>query len=145
MEEKFELLQHVYQDSSMGVFTLTTLLKDLKEKDNKLKKIIEDILKNYNHYMDESKELLKKSKIIPKEEGFMAKMGASMGIHKEVNQDNSDASIADMLIQGISMGSLEIEKKLKAYEKEVDKKHKELANNFLKFQQETIEQLKKYL
>lgn len=68
-----------------------------------------------------------------------------MGINKEVKADNSDAAIADMLIKGISTGSVEIEKKLKAYEKEVDKEHKKLAHDYLKFQEKAIDHLKKYL
>lgn len=145
MKEENELLQHIHQDATMGVFTLTKLLEDLKEKDNKLKGGIEEILKSYEHFVKISRELLEKKKINPQEEGMMAKMGATMGIHKEVKNDNSDASIAEMLIQGISMGSIEMEKKIKAYEKEIDKEYKKLAEEFLKFQQKTIEKLKAYL
>lgn len=39
-------------------------------------------------------------------------MAASMGIGKEVRSDNSDSSIADMLIKGISMGTLDMQKKI---------------------------------
>ena len=35
---------------------------------------------------------------------------------KEVKKDNSDAAIADMLIKGVSMGSIEMEKKIKQIE-----------------------------
>ena len=68
-----------------------------------------------------------------------------MGIKKEVINDNSDASMAEMLIQGISMGSLEMQKKIKAYEKKIDEETLKLAKSFLKFQENAIEKLKKYL
>ena len=145
MKTENELLQHIYQDASMATFTLTKLLENLKEKDNKIKDATEDILKEYEQFAKTSKQLLQEQKIIPQEESMMAKMGASMGIKKEVINDNSDASMAEMLIQGISMGSLEIQKKIKAYEKKVDEETLKLAKSFLKFQENAIEKLKKYL
>ncbi len=145
MKTENELLQHIYQDASMATFTLTKLLENLKEKDNKIKDATEDILKEYEQFAKTSKQLLQEQKIIPQEESMMAKMGASMGIKKEVINDNSDASMAEMLIQGISMGSLEMQKKIKAYEKKIDEETLKLAKSFLKFQENAIEKLKKYL
>ena len=72
-------------------------------------------------------------------------MGATKGIKKEVISDNSDASIADMLIKGMSMGVLDIEKKLSQYDEIANKKTIKLAEDFLEFQQESISKLKKYL
>lgn len=145
MKTENELLQHIYQDASMATFTLTKLLENLKEKDNKIKDATEDILKEYEQFAKTSKQLLQEQKIIPQEESMMAKMGASMGIKKEVINDNSDASMAEMLIQGISMGSLEMQKEIKAYEKKVDEETLKLAKSFLKFQENAIEKLKNYL
>ena len=145
MKTENELLQHIYQDASMATFTLTKLLENLKEKDNKIKDATEDILKEYEQFAKTSKQLLQEQKIIPQEESMMAKMGASMGIKKEVINDNSDASMAEMLIQGTSMGSLEMQKKIKAYEKKIDEETLKLAKSFLKFQENAIEKLKKYL
>ena len=145
MKTENELLQHIYQNASMATFTLTKLLENLKEKDNKIKDATEDILKEYEQFAKTSKQLLQEQKIIPQEESMMAKMGASMGIKKEVINDNSDASMAEMLIQGISIGSLEMQKKIKSYEKKVDEETLKLAKSFLKFQENAIEKLKKYL
>lgn len=145
MKEEFELVEHIHKDASMAVYTLEKLLKNLQERDNKIKGFVEEILQKYEEYVKVSKEELEKNNIVPTEEGIIAKMMSSMGISKEVKEDNSDASIADMLIKGISMGSIEMEKKIKDYDKEVDKNHLKLAKDFLKFQEKTINELKKYL
>ena len=79
------------------------------------------------------------------EENAISKLMASMGIQKEVKGDNSDAAMAEMLIQGISMGSIEMEKQVKNYKDRVDKDDMKLAKKFLKFQEKAIEELKKYL
>ena len=103
MNENFELVEYMYQDSEMATETLTETLKDLNGKENKIKPVIEDILKGYERYLEECTKILKSNGIELKSNGFMAKMGATIGIKKEIREDNSDASIADMLIKGISM------------------------------------------
>lgn len=145
MNENIELLKHIYQDAEMAAYTLTQTLTDLKEKDNKIKSGIEDILKGYERYKKDSKKAIEQLGEEPEEKGFMSKMGASMGINKEVKSDNSDSSIADMLIKGISMGSIDMEKKISVYEDQVDKEYLNLAKDFKKFQEENMKALKKYL
>lgn len=145
MNESFELLEHIYKDSEMSVYTLSDLLDKLKEKDNKIKGSIEDILHKYEEFLKISKAKLEDHGISLSHNSMSAKMGASMGISREVKHDNSDSSMADMLIQGISMGSIDMEKRIKNYKDEVSKEEIKLAKEFLKFQQESIEKLKEYL
>lgn len=143
--ENVELYKHIYHDSEMSIFSLSKLLEELKEKDNKIKKVVEEILKGYDRYYDEVKEILKDGEEHLEKNGLMAKMGASMGIKQEVKSDNSDASIADMLIKGISMGTIDMEKKINNYKEEADKKELKFAQDFLEFQQDAITGLKKFL
>ena len=145
MDEKLELVVHIHKDASMGAYTTKTLMEDLKDKDNKIKGYVEEIHKKYQEFADESKNILIDNGVNPEEDGLITKMMSSMGIKKEVKADNSDSSISDMLIQGISMGSIEMEKKVKAYSDKAEKEYVKLAKNFLKFQEKTIDELKKYL
>ncbi len=142
MEEK-ELVEHIYKDASMGSYTCMQLLTDLKNKDNKIKNDLENILKEYQDFEKKAKKYLKTE--MPLEESFMTKFMAKRGIKKEVTKDNSDSAIAKMLIEGLTMGSLEIESKIKDYEKKVESDTLKLAKDFLKFQEQEIETLKKYL
>lgn len=145
MKEKNELLLHIYKDCDMSITTLEKLLKELVHKDNKIKDAVEDILKEYEKFLKDAKKMLKKENVELEKNGIMTKMMATMGVSKEVNADNSDASMADMLIKGITMGTVDMEKKIHQYENEVDKKDLKFANEFLKFQQNSINKLKKYL
>ncbi len=145
MSENIELYKHILKDCDMAKYTITLLLADLKQKDNKIKRAVEDILLKYNQFYDETKEYLLKHNATLAENGLLSKMGAGMGIKKEVKNDNSDSSIAEMLIQGISMGSLDMEKKLSTYEKDVDKDQLKFAKEFLKFQEYAINELKRFL
>lgn len=145
MNENCELVLHIYKDAEMSAYTLTRLLRDLKDKDNKIKKTLEDILKEYEEWKNNTKKYLKKNDAEISENGMMAKMMASMGINKEVKSDNSDSAIADMIIKGISTGTVDMEKKIKQYKDEANEKELELAENFLKFQEKSINILKEYL
>ena len=145
MNEKIELYKHIYQDSEMSLSSLCELKKDLKDKDNKIKDILDDIISGFTEYKKHSKKILEKNKCELEETPFMGKMMANMGIKKEVISDNSDSHMADLLIQGISMGSINMEKKIDDYKDIVPGKDIRYAKKFLKFEQEKIEELKKYL
>lgn len=145
MDVNTELLEYIYQSSEMGVVSLTNLLKDINGKENKLKPIISDELSKYEKYQKESKKLLAKNKAEIKENSMMTKMMSKMGISKEVKKDNSDAAIAHMVIEGFTMGVVDMETKIKNFKKDADKKVLKLAEDYLEFQQEEIEKLKKYL
>ena len=145
MKENHELILHIYQDAEMACFTISKLLTDLKEKDNKIKKTVESVLKEYEEWKRKTKKYLKESNAEISENGMMAKMMAGMSIKKEVNSDNSDSAIADLLIQGVQMGTLSMEKKLKQYEGDADRHEISLAKDFLKFQEKTINVFKEYL
>ena len=102
MNENVELLEVIYQNADMGCKSLTDLLNDLKDKDNKIKTIVSEEVKGYEKFVKESEKLLKKFKTTPEGKGMMAQMMAKMGINKEVRKDNSDSAIAEMIIEGFT-------------------------------------------
>ena len=145
MKTENELILHIYESSQMGIEAINNLLNELKNKENKIKKILEDELKEYEKFYKSSEKLLKKEKIELKEKGKMAKMMAKIGIKKEVLSDNSDSKIAQMLTQGLTMGFTQIAAKIDSYKDVISKNHMELAKNYKKFQENSIEKLKSYL
>ena len=145
MNENLELLEYIYKSSSMGVESLTNLLKELNDKENKLKSIISDELSLYEKFSKKSKKLLKKNNGKVEGNSLMTKIMSKQGIKMEVKKDNSDASVAHLIIQGLTMGVVDIESKIKNLDEKVDKDILNLGKDFLKFQQEEIEKLTKYL
>ena len=145
MNENMELLNFVYENAEMGVHKLNNLSDILRKKDNKIKGLIEDELKEYNNFLKESEKLLKKNKLGYKKTNLMSKISSKMGIAMETMKDNSDPAIASMVIEGLTIGIVEMETKIESYKKIVDKKILKLSNKFLKFQEEEIEKLKTFM
>ena len=145
MKEKNELLMHIYDVSYMGEYSTNKLLSTLKSKNNKIKSLLEDELKEYESYKKKSEKLLKKTKIEIPKTSILTKMSSNMGIMMETMKDNSDASIASMLVQGFTMGIVEMETEINNYKEEVNKNTIKLAKNLLKFQQKEIENLKTFM
>ncbi len=145
MNQNLELVEYLYKNSEMGVYTLTKLLEELNGKENKIKKLVEEELKEYEKFYKESKKIITKHKLEPDGNSIMAKMGSDMGIKKEVKKDNSDSSIAHMIIEGVTMGLVDIETKIKNYTGEVDGDIMRLAKNYKKALEKQKEDLQAYL
>lgn len=145
MDENLELLEYIFKNAEMGAYSCEKLIQDLNGKENKIKKVVEGLLKGYENFKQESKKLIKKNKYQLETSGIMAKMSSSMSMKIEVAKDNSDAAMAKLLTQGLTMGSVDIAAKIDRYEKDADKKILKLAKDYLKFQKEGIDFLKDYL
>lgn len=145
MNKECTLIEKIYKDAAMGRYSTQKLMENLKEKDNKITDDVEEIFEGYSSFEEKAKEVLISCNMTPEEEGSIAKMMSSMGIMKEVLTDNSDPAIADLLIQGISMGVIEMEKRIKGASDDINKDHIKLAKEFLKFQEKAQKKMEKYL
>lgn len=145
MNENTEILEYVYKNANMGAESLTTLLKAIHNKENKMKPIIEEQLKKYEKFVKDSEKILKKYKVELKEYNKMAKMSSWMGINMEMLKDNSDSRVASMLIQGLTMGTIEMTRKIEDYKTKVEKDVLKIAKDFLSFQEDSIEKTKPFL
>ena len=140
-----ELLMHIYQTADMGVYATKNLLELLRKKDNKITHVLEEELKEYEKYTQISETMLKKHDVDPKSSGLMAKMSSDIGMTIETMKDNSDPAIAAMLIEGLTMGTVEMNIKIDKYKRTNKKDIIEIAHNLLEFQENEIEKLKTFL
>lgn len=145
MNENLELLMHVYQTAEMGVYTTNNLLTLLMKKDNKITHVLECELKEYEKYTKESEVLLEKYDVEAKSSGIMAKLSSDIGMSMETMKDNSDPAIAAMLIEGLTMGTVEMNIKINKYKNVCKKDILDIAQNLLEFQENEIEKLKTFL
>lgn len=149
MSNQDELIIYLCENIKMGLSSTTKLIKILKNKDNKIKKVLESYIKTYEHYLKKIKELKQKYNVKTKKNKFMQKLMANTMMEEEIKRDNSDSKIANILIRGFTMGEIDLEKRIKDYVNNLDKKEKseilDLAKELHAFNKNSVVELKDYL
>ena len=149
MSNQDELILYLCENVKMGLSSTTKIIKILKNKDNKIKKVLESYVKTYEHYLKMAKDLKQKYNVKATKNKFMQKLMANTTMEEEIKRDNSDSKIANILIRGFTMGEIDIEKRIKDFVNNLDKKENsdilELAKELHAFNKNSIVELKDYL
>lgn len=101
-----------------------------------------DELSVYRRYAKEASEKLGERGLKPKELPMTAKMGAKMGMVMNTMLDTTTSHLAEMMINGATMGIIDLEKKLNDGG---DGEAERLARDVLRFEKETAERLSTFL
>lgn len=142
--ERNEFISYLYETVSMGYEYTDKLVNILKNKENKINIYLKRYREEYSKYKEELEGIIR-SENIDVSKKIVANIMSSLGMNLEMMKDNSDTKVADMLIQGYTMGILDISKKLKKYDKYITTNDKRLANRINKTQEENIKELKAFL
>ena len=145
MNENRELLEILYKNIKMGKDSTSKLLELLKDKDNKIKNLLEEELQRYEEFFKRCKGLMKKYDISISSSNALANITSSIAMSFEVSKDNSDSKISSILIRGFNMGNIDIESKIKDYKNIVNEELLSLSKELLNFGQKQIDLLKEYL
>jgi hypothetical protein len=143
--EETELLNHIHSDAKMGQESTESLMNAMKDKDNKIKDVVEDIIKSYEDFVKKSEKILSIYDEKGKNPNLITNFSADMGIKFKMLEDNSDAAISDMLIRGLTMGEIEMTKKIENFAPDTNPDVVALAKEFKNFQSNAIVKLKKFL
>ena len=135
------LYQEVYKACKMGSESLVNLLS--KVTDEKLRAEMTAQLERYEEFASRAREQLFDLDETPKEESAFTKLSAKMGVMMNTMLDATSSHIAQMLIEGYSMGITEILKVIHAYGKK--DQAESLAREVVSFQESCSENIKKYL
>lgn len=142
MDGNIELLNYIYQNSEMGKDTLTQLIK--MTTDENFKSNLQSQLNEYNSIFNEADEKLKSNNKESKSIGTLTKVSTYISINFNTLINKTPSHMAEMLIQGSTMGIIDITKKIKEY-KSQDQTILGLANKLLQFEQKNIDELKNFL
>lgn len=143
MEENINVLDELNKGACMGMDAIHFILekvdtpefkKSLDLQYNKYKDISRRINDIYSRYNEKDQ---------PHETNFMNKAMTWYGIEMKTLTDTSDSKIAELLLQGTNMGIIEGRKLLN--HKEVDSEVKKLIQEYVTMQEDSVENLKKYL
>lgn len=142
MNSNVELLNYIYQNSEMGQDTIKQLMGIVQ--DDAFKKSLEYQYNEYKKMFDISDSKLKEVQGEGKGINVLTKVSTYIMINLRTLVNKSSSHISEMLIQGSTMGIIDITKKLKEY-KDADKEILDLGNKLLQFEQRSIKELKKFL
>ncbi|CDF58534.1 DUF2383 domain-containing protein [Thermobrachium celere] len=142
MDKNIELLNYIHQNAQMGIETLKQLIKETK--DENMKNVLQRHLNEYQKFHDLADSKLKSKNIEPKELNFLSKTFTDLMINLKTLRDKSPSHMAEMLIQGSTMGIVDMTKKIKEYQG-VEKETLDLANGLLQFEQKSLDEYKGFL
>lgn len=136
------ILNTVNKGLKMGMDSISTISE--KVQDDKFK---DDLIYQYNQYNDILNRVnteLQNFKDLPSELPPIQKFAGYMDIQISTMNDKSNSNIAEMLIKGTNMGIIE-GVKLKNKNPYANQTTQKILDDFIQFQENTIEKLKKYL
>lgn len=141
MTRNIDALNDIYQNAEMGIVGINDVL--YKIKNDKLKKELEKVKKDFGKILRRCEKLLKDYKCKPKKINFMAKMSSEFYSEMKLTKENSDDIIIKMMIEGSYKSVGILTTKLMEFDS-VDMDVKSLAEKLLDLINDNISRLKKF-
>lgn len=137
-----DLLEKTYQNASIGITALKAVMDKVDNKE--MNKDLHRQLREYRVIADKSKNQLLANGTKVKEQSFYIKTIMKGNVKMNTLMNPSDSRIAQMVIQGSTMGVTQMTKLLHA-KKNADGVSTEIAQEFIQKEEGNIETMKKYL
>lgn len=142
MDNPQYILNQINTGIKMGMDSISNISE--KVTNNELKNELLFQYDKYNEILNDVNSELKHYNEFPKELNPMQKAMGWMNVEWNTIDDKSDSNIAEMMLKGTNMGIIEGVKLLNN-NPNTNENIKNILNNFIKFQENNVEQLKKYL
>lgn len=142
MDQTQKLLQTIVENARMGADACDQLMS--KTDDMSLRQELMNERQQYENACRDAEAQLMQLGTHPHPKGPMARAGMWMGMEMNTMMDKSASHIADMLIQGCTMGVVEMTKARNSLP-DADAQAQGIASALVTAQQESIERLKTFL
>ncbi|WP_343208938.1 hypothetical protein [Anaerolentibacter hominis] len=142
MNGNTELLNYIYQNSQMGVLTISQLLEIVTDKE--FQTVLKEQLREYKIFHHKSKELLNQHGLDEKGLSRMEKVRTNFMIDIQTMNDKSSNHIAEMMMTGSTMGIINALRNSRKY-KDAEKNILDLMKNLLHMEEKNFEELKKFV
>lgn len=142
MDNPQYVLNEINKGIKMGMDSISTISE--KVGDNNFKDDLLFQYDKYNEILNRVNSELKNYNDFPKELPPMQKVMGYMDIQMSTLNDKSNSHIAEMLIKGTNMGIIE-GVKLKNRNPDINPTISNILDDFIQFQENNVEKLKKYL
>ena len=138
------LLDAVYKNVKMASDALITLMP--KVKDDMLKGDMTRQISEYERFASRAAALLEQEGGKPEEENLLTRVSAKMGMNMNTMRDSTSTHIAEMLIEGTTMGINDMLKQIRTHENSsASEASLRLAREVCDYEEKLIPALKDYL
>jgi hypothetical protein len=142
MNGNAELLNFIYQNSQMGVDTISQLI-DINE-GGEFRKHLNSQYNEYKEIHNTAQKKLNENGFDEKGIGALDKLKTYLMINMQTLTDKSPSHISEMLMIGSNMGIINAVKNIKKYS-DAEPSILSLMERLLKLEENNIQQLKKFL
>lgn len=144
MENSTEItvLQSIYKSAQTGSQSVEDVLDQVVSP--RLKEDLTLHRTEYKRISDRAEKSLEQLGATVKEPGFMSKLGMKLGVEMETMMDTSSSHIAELMINGSTMGIINVTKIMNGYP-DAAQSTKDLSQQFLTVERDNIERMKQYL
>ena len=137
-----DLLEEVYRATQMGLEGIRAVTPKIEDK--KKKKEIRREEAVYQKFVSRAEEMLAAKGAIPQTHDGVKKAMLWGSVQMNTLMDSSPEHMAELLINGTTMGIVDMTKKIGELG-DSDAGARRLAEDFINFEEKSVEQLKKYL
>ncbi|MBQ9086973.1 MAG: hypothetical protein IJY47_07290 [Clostridia bacterium] len=139
-----EFLEELYKNMKMGADSIINILPKVKDED--LRQELTAELNRYEEFAKDASRQLYDAGGTPEEEGIMTKLMSKMGMAMNTAMDSTSSHLAQMMIEGATMGITENTKLLREYEnKSCSESALSLGKQTIRFMEDSVERMKRYL
>ncbi len=143
MAGKTELLEFVHKNAEMGVSTIPKV-KEMVEVPEMLD-ALDHQLKEYQEIARQAESAIRRRGGEPKGPGEVSDAMSDIMLHMKTAVDKSPSHIAEMMIRGSTMGTVQATRRIHQYADQKDREALDLADRLLETEERNIQQLKAYL
>ena len=139
-----ELLDKMYKNVKMGSDSMINIMN--KAHDDALRRELTAELDEYEKYAKQIEGMIIERGAKPKEENMVTKLGAKMGMAMSTLTDSGTSHIAELVIEGATMGMTDMTAAVHEYENtNCSEQTLRLAKEIAEFEDKSIDKLKKFL
>lgn len=142
MDRNLSALKEACKGVKMGMDAISYISD--KAEDNEFKNVLKHEYSMYNNILDKIDDAYSNYGEIPDDGSLKDKAFLWYGIQINTIKDSTTTKLAELLMQGMNMGIIE-GRRLLNHNQDLDTDVDKLLNDFVNFQEESVETLKKYL
>ena len=137
-----DFLNTIYKTSEMGIIGINDVIDKASKED--FRNILIEQREDYNKIIQEAIKLYTAYGMEEKELNTLVKMNSKVMSEMKLMTNNSDETIAKMMMEGTNKGIIKINKTINE-NPDVDEEVFKIANDLLQIMEHNIEELKIYL